>query len=231
MSALAHNKHAQRKRSDAVENYLKAIYSLQDRGEGPVSTNDLAERLGVGAAAASGMVRKLAEEGLVRHEPYHGVSLTREGERVALHTIRTHRLLELFLAQVLEVPWDRVHQEAEVLEHHISPELEALIARKLGDPATDPHGDPIPSAELRVERPDTAPLDSLSPGDRARFVRISDAEPEMLRYLSERGIAPGDELEVTARQPFGGPLTVRFGDAEHAIGGRLARAMRVAFSG
>ena len=143
--------------------------------------------------------------------------------------IRHHRLLELFLAEALEMPWDRVHAEAEVLEHVISEELEQLIAAKLGDPTIDPHGDPIPSAELELHEPDTCPLDLLEEGDEGVFVRVSDADPEMLRYLGERGISPGDRLHVSERQPFGGPLLVRFpaADAEYAIGGRLAHAMRV----
>jgi DtxR family transcriptional regulator, Mn-dependent transcriptional regulator len=129
------------------------------------------------------------------------------------------------------MPWDRVHAEAEVLEHVISEELEQLIAAKLGDPTLDPHGDPIPSAELELRERETVALDSLRAGARGRFVRVSDADPEMLRYLSERGISPGERLEVMERQPFGGPLTVRFegGDPEeqHALGGQLAGAMRV----
>jgi DtxR family transcriptional regulator, Mn-dependent transcriptional regulator len=157
------------------------------------------------------------------------VRLTADGRRVALEVIRHHRLLELFLAEALEMPWDRVHAEAEVLEHVISEELEQLIADKLGDPTLDPHGDPIPSAELELNEPETRPLDRLGEGDGGVFVRVSDADPEMLRYLSDRGISPGDRLSVRERQPFGGPLLVSFADGacEHAIGGRLARAMRV----
>ena len=131
--------------SDAVENYAKAIYAIQQRA-GTVTTNAIAERMGVTAASASGMVKKLDSLGLVSHVPYKGVELTEAGERVALEVIRHHRLLELYLAESLDVPWDRVHAEAEVLEHVLSEELEALIAAKLGNPTVDPHGDPIPSA-------------------------------------------------------------------------------------
>jgi DtxR family Mn-dependent transcriptional regulator len=134
--------------SPAIEDYAKAIYSLEQR-EGEVSTNALAERLGVTAGSASSMVRKLAELGLVEHEPYHGVALTEQGTRVALEVLRHHRLLELYLAEALDVPWDRVHEEAEVLEHVLSEELEALISAKLGNPTHDPHGDPIPDANLK----------------------------------------------------------------------------------
>jgi DtxR family transcriptional regulator, Mn-dependent transcriptional regulator len=214
-------------RSSAVEDYTKAIYALQERGEGAVSTNAIAERLGVTAASASGMVKRLGELGLVVHEPYHGVSLTESGRNVALEVIRHHRLLELYLVQSLGVPWDRVHEEAEVLEHVLSEELEELIARKLGDPTHDPHGDPIPTRELQIEELATESLESLQAGMRGTFARVSDSDPEMLRYLADKGIAPGDELDVIERQPFGGPLFVRFGDQVHPLGGELARAMRV----
>ncbi len=214
-------------RSSAVEDYTKAIYALEARDGQPVSTNALAERLNVTPASASGMVKRLGELGLVTHRPYHGVQLTDAGRRVALEVIRHHRLLELYLVESLGVPWDRVHQEAEVLEHVLSEELEELIAAKLGHPTHDPHGDPIPSRELTIEEVRTESLQTLQPGARGRFTRISDADPDMLRYLAERGIAPGDTLEVLERQPFGGPLFVRFGSEVHTLGGDLARAMRV----
>jgi DtxR family transcriptional regulator, Mn-dependent transcriptional regulator len=214
-------------RSSAVEDYAKAIYALQMRDDQPVSTTALAERLAVTAASASGMVKRLGELGLVTHRRYHGVLLTDAGRRVALEVIRHHRLLELYLVESLGVPWDRVHEEAEVLEHVLSDELEELIAAKLGDPTHDPHGDPIPSRELTIEEVSTESLESLEPGASGTFAGISDSDPDMLRYLADRGIAPGDELEVMERQPFGGPLFVRFGRSVHPLGGDLARAMRV----
>jgi DtxR family transcriptional regulator, Mn-dependent transcriptional regulator len=216
-----------------VEDYCKAIFTLESRAEEPVSTNALAERLQITPGSVSAMLRKLGELHLIAHLPYRGVRLTAEGRKVALEVIRHHRLLELFLAEALEMPWDRVHAEAEVLEHVISEELEQLIAIKLGHPTLDPHGDPIPSADLELSEPDTRSLDSLREGDAAVFVRVSDADPEMLRYLSERGISPGVHLRVRERQPFGGPLLVRFADGagEHAIGGQLAHAMRVQLEG
>src|SRR5271167_806948 len=216
--------------SAAVQDYAKAVYALETRDGSAVSTNDLAARLGVTPGSVSGMVRKLTEVGIVEHQRYHGVRLTAQGRRVALEVLRHHRLLELFLAEELEMPWDRVHAEAEVLEHVISEDLEQLIAAKLGDPTLDPHGDPIPSAELELRERATVPLDSLKEGERGVFVRVSDADPEMLRYLSERGISPGERLEVLECQPFGGPLTVSYMDGvprEHALGGQLAGAMRV----
>jgi DtxR family transcriptional regulator, Mn-dependent transcriptional regulator len=213
--------------SEAVENYAKAIYSLQNRTGEPVATNDLADRLQVTPASASGMIKKLADQGLVEHVPYRGVQLTHDGEQVALEVLRHHRLLELYLVEQLGVPWDRVHEEAEALEHVISEDLEARIAAKLGNPTHDPHGDPIPNAKLQIDESSTRSLADLEPGDRGRFVRVSDSDPAMLRYLSERGVALGDALEVLDRQPFGGPLTVRFGDTLQVLGGALAAAMRV----
>jgi DtxR family transcriptional regulator, Mn-dependent transcriptional regulator len=217
-------------RSPAVEDYAKAIYALELRESDAVSTNALADRLGVTAASASGMVKRLGELGLVEHQPYRGVALTEEGRRVALEVIRHHRLLELYLVKTLGVPWDRVHQEAEVLEHVLSEELEELIASKLGDPTHDPHGDPIPTRDLTIEEGVTQSLQALETGARGTFARVSDSDPEMLRFLAERGIAPGDQLEVVDKQPFDGPLFVRFGDHVHVLGGALARAMRVEIS-
>jgi DtxR family transcriptional regulator, Mn-dependent transcriptional regulator len=214
-------------RSQAVQDYTKAIYALELRDGESVSTNALAGRLGVTAASASGMVKRLDELGLVEHQPYRGVSLTDDGRRVALEVMRHHRLLELYLVQSLGVPWDRVHQEAEVLEHVLSEELEELIAAKLGDPTHDPHGDPIPTRDLTIEEGATLSLQTLEVGDRGTFTRVSDSDPEMLRFLAERGIAPGDPLEVVDKQPFDGPLFVRFGDHVQVLGGALARAMRV----
>jgi DtxR family transcriptional regulator, Mn-dependent transcriptional regulator len=213
--------------SSAIEDYAKAIYALERREDGPVSTNAIAERLGVTAASASGMVKRLGEMGLVEHQPYRGVSLTDDGRRVALEVMRHHRLLELYLVKSLGVPWDPVHQEAEVLEHVLSEELEELIAAKLGDPTVDPHGDPIPTRDLRIEEHPTQSLQTLDAGACGTFSRISDSDPDMLRFLAERGIAPGHHLEVVEKQPFDGPLFVRFGDEVQVLGGSLARAMRV----
>jgi DtxR family Mn-dependent transcriptional regulator len=214
--------------TEAIQDYAKAIYALQRRAEGqPVATNDLAERLHVTPASVSAMLKKLAERDLVEHVPYRGVLLTPAGERVALEVLRHHRLLELYLAEHLGVPWDRVHQEAEALEHVISEDLEARIAAKLGEPTHDPHGDPIPSVDLQIDEGDARALETLETGTTGRFVRVSDSDPEMLRYLDERGVRLGDALEVVDRQPFGGPLTVRFGSELHTLGGGLAAAMRV----
>jgi DtxR family Mn-dependent transcriptional regulator len=217
--------------SNAVQDYAKAIWSLAQRDDEPVSTSALADRLEVSPASASAMVKRLESMGLVEREPYHGVQLTRAGERVALEVLRHHRLLELYLSEALGMSWDRVHEEAEVLEHAISPALSELIAAKLGNPTHDPHGDPIPTADGEIDEAPTRALADLAPGERGRFTRVSDSNPEMLRYLSGRGIAPGDELELIGREPFGGPLTVRANGREHGLGEQLARAMRMVSAG
>jgi DtxR family transcriptional regulator, Mn-dependent transcriptional regulator len=213
--------------TDAIEDYVKAIFSLQRGGEEPVSTSALAERLGLTPGSASGMMKKLDSLGLVDHVPYRGVVLTPLGRRLALEVLRHHRLLELYLSEAFGMPWDQVHAEAEVLEHVLSEELEELIAAKLGDPSVDPHGDPIPGRDGSIDEPETRSLADLGAGDRALFLRVSDSNPDMLRYLAERNIRPGQELEVVDEQPFGGPLFVRIAGGEHALGGALARAMRV----
>ena|ERR1035438_10421280 len=218
-------------RTPAVEDYSKAIFSLESRSQEPVSTNALAERLGITPGSVSAMLKRLDELGLITHIPYRGVRLTDDGRRIALEVIRHHRLLESYLADALGMPWDRVHAEAEVLEHVLSDDLEDLIAAKLGHPTFDPHGDPIPTADLELQEPLTHRMESMQPDDEGVFVRVSDSDPEMLRYLADRGISPGQRFTVRDRQPFGGPLFILFGKREHAIGGELAAAMRVEVQG
>jgi len=205
--------------SASIEDYAKAIYVLEER-HGVASTTALADRLEISPPAVSAMVKKLAALGYVTHVPYRGVRLTDEGRRVALEVLRHHRLLETYLVEELGVPWDRVHAEAEVLEHVLSEGLEERIAAKLGEPTHDPHGDPIPAADGTVVEPETVALDTLATGDRGRFVRVSDSDSKLLRELARLGIRPGDELEVVA----GG---VRTGSATHRLRRALARSMRV----
>src|ERR687888_2143805 len=162
--------------SEAVEDYAKAISALAHRLEGPVPTSALAERLDVAPSSVTAMLKRLDEARLVRHRRYRGVELTPQGERVALEVIRHHRLLEAFLADALGMPWDRVHDEAEVLEHYISEDLERRIADKLGNPALDPHGDPIPTPELAMAADRTTSLGRLEAGDMAIFARVSDSD-------------------------------------------------------
>jgi DtxR family transcriptional regulator, Mn-dependent transcriptional regulator len=227
MASQAHNAHPKRRTNEGAENYAKALYELQARGGRAVGTKAVAERLGVTAASASGMLKRLADEGVVEYAPYHGARLTPGGERIALEVIRHHRLIELFLAEVLDMPWDQVHPEAEVLEHHISEELEELIAAKLGQPVRDPHGDPIADRDLEIMADDSVPLTDLEPGDRGVFARISDSDASMLRYLAEREIQPGDRLAVRSQEPFGGPLLVEIAGRTHPLGAELAESMRV----
>jgi DtxR family Mn-dependent transcriptional regulator len=216
--------------SPAVQDYLKAIHALEERGGEAVRTTALADRVGVSPGSATGMVKKLVGDGLVRHRPYRGVELTPEGRQMALDVIRHHRLLELFLVRELGVPWDRVHDEADALEHVVSDRLVELIADKLGHPEFDPHGDPIPARGRDVPRRESVALAVLEPGAGGTFVRVSDSDAEMLRFLDERGIRPGDSFEVVEKQPFDGPLSVRFGTVTHVLGGRLTEAMRVQVS-
>jgi DtxR family transcriptional regulator, Mn-dependent transcriptional regulator len=229
MAAAPHTRRARpAANTEAIEDYAKTIYALARRTEGPVGTSALAERLGVSPGTVTAMLKRMAELGLVEHRPYHGVELTEAGERVALEVIRHHRLIEAYLAEALGMPWDRVHDEAEVLEHYISEELEERMAVALGDPQVDPHGDPIPDRELEVSDTDGISLTDLEPGERATFTRVSDSDPEMLRYLDERGIRPGAMLSLREREPFDGPLFVEVGGAEHVLGHRIAASMRVA---
>lgn len=213
--------------SAAVEDYAKAIYLAGADGTRYVSTMKLAERLDVRPASVSGMVKKLVSLGLAEHQPYRGVRLTDRGTLVALEVIRHHRLLELYLVESLGMSWDEVHAEAEVLEHFLSPQLESLIDAKLGSPTLDPHGDPIPTAKLKVAVEPTRSLYDCDAGERVTLVRVSDSDPEMLRFLSGIGIAPGAKLKLVERQPFEGPIYVRVGKETHALGTVLARAMRV----
>jgi len=213
--------------SEAVEDYAKAIYALQSRPDtDAVKTNAIAQRLAVTPASASSMVKKLADLGLVTHVRYRGVRLTAEGERIALEVMRHHRLLETYLTEALGMRWDRVHNEAEILEHHISEELEKRIASALNHPLRDPHGDPIPSEDLTLRNESTVCLADLEPGQAALFTRVSDSDSALLTYLAAQHILPGTELVVEDKQPFDGPLFVRVGERQHVLGATLARAMR-----
>ena len=214
--------------TEAVEDYAKAIYALQRRNDEPATTSALAERLGVAPSTVTAMVKRMQGMSLVSHELYRGVELTPKGEQIALEVLRHHRLLESYLVEVLGVPWDRVHDEAEVLEHYISEELEQRIAAALGEPERDPHGDPIPRADLSLARDDDLPLAELAPGKRAVVARVSDSDPEMLRYLAELRIGPGTELRMLGAEAFGGGVRVEIDGTEHGIGEQLARRLLVA---
>ncbi|HZD64677.1 MAG TPA: metal-dependent transcriptional regulator [Acidimicrobiales bacterium] len=210
--------------SAAVEDYAKAIHHLEAEHGGAVTTNVLAERLGVTPAAVSGMLKKLDDLGMVVYLPYRGVRLSEAGRRAALGVIRRHRLLELYLAETLDLSWDRVHDEAETLEHGLSPALCELIATKLGEPQVDPHGDPIPTRDGRLAAVRGRPMSTLEVGDTGRVVRVSDRDPDHLRFLSDCRIGLGDTVTVVGTEPDGTRL-VRNTSATQLVPGPVAAAV------
>jgi DtxR family transcriptional regulator, Mn-dependent transcriptional regulator len=212
--------------TDAIQDYLKEIYKLE-AADRRVTTSALAQQLGVSAPSVTSMLKKLATLDLVEHERYRGARLTRKGERVALEVIRHHRLLEQYLSQTLGLPIHALHNEADRLEHALSEELEAHIDRSLGYPTRDPHGDPIPGPDLKLERADLTPLSALEPGAKATVERVPDGNGELLRYLSELKLVPGSRLQMRELAPFDGPVTVRVAGADHAISRELAGQIAV----
>lgn len=212
--------------SSNVEDYLKTIYNLSAETDA-ASTSAIAEALRVAAGSVTGMLKRLAEQGLVEHVPYYGARLTESGEQQAVVLIRRHRVLEMFLVQVLGYTWDRVHEEAERLEHAVSDELVDRMAQVLGSPSADPHGAPIPaSGEAFVDRRYPT-LDKLDVGCRAAVRRVRDEDPAALRYLAELNMTPGAELTLTDRGPFNGPLYVKVGDKQHIVSPELAQSVQV----
>jgi DtxR family transcriptional regulator, Mn-dependent transcriptional regulator len=213
----------------AIEDYLKAIYQLdQEEPEaGSVTGQRIAERLGVASPSVTNMIKRLSELGLVEHERYRGVELSNTGERIALEVVRHHRLLERYLVEALGYGWDEVHDEAERLEHHISEALEARMAAALGDPTVDPHGDPIPHLDGSVAGADTRKLVDLAPGDVAVVRRVSDQDPERLRYLEQLGLRPGANVRLLEALPFDGPLRLEIAGTEQVIGRPLGAVIQV----
>lgn len=208
--------------SASMENYLKALVHLGAEGR-PVTTGAVAARVEVSPPSASAMLRRLREAALVTAGSGHEVELTAHGRRHALRVIRRHRLVETFLAEVLDVPWDEVHAEAEQLEHVLSPALEDRIAVRLGEPSHDPHGDPIPPRDGDHDEAWPDPLDAAPTGSRFRVERVSDRDSDALRYLDDLGIRPGVVVRVGERDPFGGPLWVEAAGERRALGAPLAR--------
>lgn len=207
--------------SASIEDYLKSIYELELAGEGErVGTSALAEKLDVSNASVTGMLRKLyeMEPRLVDYERYQGVKLTEPGRKIALEVLRHHRLIEAYLMEALGYSWDEVHDEAELLEHVISDELEERIAEYLGHPTVDPHGDPIPDREGNLQSLDERQLTQLEAGERGTVTRVSD-NPELLRYLDELSFGLQSDVEVVKRAPFEGPIHVRVAESEsvHAL--------------
>lgn len=209
-------------RSQSVEDYLKTIYKLEREAEGGVSTSRLAEKMGVANASVTNMVKRLSEMGLVKHESYYGSRLTETGEKIALEIIRHHRLLELYLKEVMGYSWDEVHDEAEKLEHHISEQFEDKIAELLDHPDFDPHGDPIPTKDGKMPVIKSRPLIEIPENSPHIIRRVKNQTPELLRYLEKQGLLPGVQVEVLKREPFNGPVRLRVENEEMTIGYNIA---------
>ena len=208
----------------SVEDYLKAIYNLSPEGR-PASTSDIAHRLELSAPSVSGMVKRLSEQGLLEHVPYKGVQLTTEGRRAALRMIRRHRIIETYLVDRLGYTWDTVHAEAERLEHAVSDALIQRMADALGNPHADPHGEPIPTADGRIEEVSATPLPQVPPGETVEIRRVTAGDPERLRYLASLDLMPGARVTVVERQPFQGPLTLRINDRLQVLGHELGSSL------
>jgi DtxR family Mn-dependent transcriptional regulator len=207
--------------SEQVEDYLKNIYKLQE-GEGKVSTTSLSERLEISAPSVTEMVKKLADEGIVTYTPYRGVELTTQGRKKALRIIRRHRLWELFLVEVLNYPWDEIDEEAERLEHSTSDKLEQRLDEALGHPRKDPHGDVIPTLAGEVEEVDHPALAGVKPGSTVMVARVSDSNPEVLKYAAKMGIKLNKKIKVKERIPFDGSLRIEVGKKEQFVSLKLA---------
>jgi len=216
--------------TESIEDYLVTIYRLsRHQVNERVTTSAIAQALGVSAPSVTSMTqKKLANLGLVDYERHRGVTLTPLGERVALQILRHHRIVELFLAETLGLPWDQIHDEANRLEHAMSPMLVERLAAVLGDPQVDPHGDPIPRQDGTIEHPGLSPLYDTPPGQTVTVRRVRDQSSQVLRYLGEIGLVPGTSVEVLARGPLKGPLTVRIGENQQVIGRDLAHVILVA---
>jgi DtxR family transcriptional regulator, Mn-dependent transcriptional regulator len=212
--------------SQSVEDFLKAVYSLQQQME-RVTTNALAEALNISAPSVTDMARRMVNSGLVDYRKYYGVLLTPEGEALALRVIRRHRLIELYLVEELGYNLHEVHEEAENLEHAVSDNFVTAIAAKLGDPEIDPHGDPIPAPDGTIPRRDMIALSQLAPGDCARVSRLMADNGEMLQHILDRGFRLGVQVTVLAHDPFDGPITALVDDQERVIGHTVASAIMV----
>jgi DtxR family Mn-dependent transcriptional regulator len=208
----------------SVEDYLKVIYQLSAAGQ-PAATSEIAHQLELSAPSVSGMVKRLSEQRLLRHLPYRGVVLTKQGRRAALRMVRRHRLIEAYLVRFLGYGWDTVHAEAERLEHAVSDELVDRMATALGNPAVDPHGDPIPTAAGDLVEPSWTPLAEAAEGARVVIRRVNVGDPDRLRYLAACGLVPGATVTVRARQPFGGPITLRCVAGDQVISRELGLSL------
>ncbi|MFQ3319616.1 MAG: DtxR family Mn-dependent transcriptional regulator [Natronomonas sp.] len=213
--------------SPVVEDTLKTIYHLQQEESPPVSTSDIADRLDKAQATVTSTLDRLEAQGLIAREPYHGSELTDDGKTVAVEVLRHHRLLETYLAEYLDYPWEQVHEEADRLEHHISEEFERRLAETLENPRRDPHGDPIPGKDLEPPNQDpTTPLSACEVGDRVVITRVSDRDEDDLAYLADVGITPGTAVRIVDVAPFG-MITLEVDDTEQAVPGGVAASIRV----
>lgn len=203
----------------STQDYLKSIYELTENGES-ASTNALAQKMNISAPSVTGMIQKLASEkpALVEYQKHQGVTLTKEGRKAALEVIRHHRLLEAWLVQTLGYSWDEVHEEAERLEHVISEDFERRIAAAMGNPTRDPHGEPIPSADLKMPADDTTPLSSLRPTQSAKIRRVDARDPDLLRHLDSLGLTPGTRIEIIEYSSFDNNLTIKVGKRVSIVG-------------
>lgn len=224
---VAHTQDEDRTRlSAAMQDYLKAIYYLCDEGE-QATTVALAERLGVAAPSVTHMVKRLHEMGLVSHSPYRDIELTPAGRAAAIEVVRHHRLIELYLTEFLDMPWESVHEEAERLEHVLSEDLESRMAEKLGQPCVDPHGHPIPTHDGAVSELPSLSLWDAPVGSHAVIALVSDRDPRLLAHLAHLGLTPGAAVDVLDVSPYSGTQTVHAGNERHVIGAELARGIRV----
>ncbi|GAB2597218.1 metal-dependent transcriptional regulator [Pseudactinotalea suaedae] len=203
--------------SASTQNYLKAIWALAEWSDEPITPTAIAAKVGVRLSTASDAIRKLAAQGLVEHTRYGSVALTRAGHRHAVAMVRRHRLIETFLVQVLGYRWDQVHDEAETLEHAVSDFMVDRIDEHLGHPTRDPHGDPIPHADGTVTQPDAVQLTGIEPGVVVTAERISDADPDLLRFFAERGLGVGATLELRSGAPFSGSVEVVVDGGEESV--------------
>ncbi|GKV71850.1 MULTISPECIES: metal-dependent transcriptional regulator [Pseudarthrobacter] len=210
-----------------AQDYLKMIWSATEWSQTPITVGAMAERLGVKPSTVSDGIRRLTKQGLVAHAPYGKIELTEDGRDHAVQMVRRHRLLETFLVQILGYGWDEVHDEAEILEHAVSDTMIERIAERLGHPTRDPHGDPIPSANGRLPVPQGFQLAEAEPDRGLRITRISDSDPQMLRYFAELGLAPDTQLRVLAHRPYADVTTVRLQDRDVDLGPSAAEAIWV----
>ncbi len=229
--------------SPAVEDYLKTIYKLQensppaDEGEvhshaaATVATTEIAKAMDVSSASVTNMLKRLDQMGMVVYQSYRGVTLTDAGRKIALEIIRHHRLLELYLKEIMGYSWADLHDEAEHLEHHISEAFEDRIDEMLGYPTHDPHGDPIPTRDGQVEAPVDDPLSEAQAGARLEVRRVSDTDPELLHYLEELGLLPGAQIQILKKAPFDGPITIQIDQTEQTVGFVIAQKVFVTLSG